>query len=191
MRPLLAGLALILVWAAMLAFGGGTPLDRALLLELHAGGHPALARAAWIVTQFGDEAVLLPITALAALLLIVRRERHAAVVLLAVALSARLLVELLKMWTARPRPEAALHLVGTQTWSFPSGHATNATVIGLALALLLVRDPRRRRAALCAAALLAFLVGLSRVMLGVHWPSDVVAGWAFGLLFVLLLVRLS
>jgi undecaprenyl-diphosphatase len=191
MRFLLAGLALILVWAAMLAFGGGTPLDRALLLQLHAGGHPALVRAAWIVTQFGDEAVLLPITALAAVLLIVRRKVHAAVLLLAIALSGRLLVELLKLWTARPRPEASLHLVGTQTWSFPSGHAANATIVGLALALLLVRDPRRRLAALAAAALLALLVGLSRVMLGVHWPSDVVAGWAFGLLGILLLVRLK
>ena len=188
MRLLACGLVLILVWAAMLAFGGGTPLDRALLLELHAGGQPALVRAAWIVTQFGDEALLLPVTALAALLLIVRRERHAAVVLLAFTLSGRLLVELQKAWVARPRPEAQLHLVGTQTWSFPSGHAANSTIVALALALLLVRDPRHRLAALAAAALLAVLVGLSRVMLGVHWPSDVLAGWAFGLAWILLLL---
>jgi membrane-associated phospholipid phosphatase len=191
MRFVLAGLGLILVWAAMLAFGGGGPLDRDVLLALHAGAHPALVRAAWIVTQFGDEAVLLPVTALVALLLIVRRERRAAVLLLLVTLSGRLLVELQKGWTARPRPEAELHLVGTQTWSFPSGHAANATIVALALALLLVRDPRRRLPALIAAALLAFLVGLSRVMLGVHWPSDVVAGWAFGLLGTVLLLRLK
>jgi len=190
MRLPLAGLALLL-WAAMLAFGGGTDPDRALLLQLHAGGHPILVRAAWIVTQFGDEAVLLPLTALAALLLIVRRERHSALLLLAITLSGRLLVELQKIWIARPRPEAELHLVGTQTWSFPSGHAANATMVGLALALLLVRDPRRRLVALTGAASLAFLVGLSRMMLGVHWPSDVVAGWAFGLLWILLLLSLT
>lgn len=191
MRVLLAGFGLLLVWAAMLAFGGGAPLDRELLLALHAGAHPSLVRAAWIVTQFGDEAVLLPVTAVAALLLIVRRKRRAAVLLLLVTLSGRLLVELQKGWTARPRPEAELHLVGTQTWSFPSGHAANATIVALALALLLVSDLRRRRAALAVAALLAFLVGLSRVTLGVHWPSDVVAGWAFGLLWLLLLLGVA
>ena len=188
MRLALAGLVLVLIWAAMLALGGGTPPDRALLLAFHAGSEPALARAAWIVTQFGDEAVLLPLSAVAALLLIVRRERRSAVLLLAFTLSGRLLVQLQKGLAARPRPEAELHLVGTPTWSFPSGHAANATIVGFAFALLLVRDRRQRAYALAAAASLALLVGLSRVMLGVHWPSDVIAGWAFGLAWTLLLI---
>ena len=114
MRLALAGLVLVLIWAAMLALGGGTPPDRALLLAFHAGSEPALARAAWIVTQFGDEAVLLPLSAVAALLLIVRRERRSAVLLLAFTLSGRLLVQLQKGLAARPRPEAELHLVGTR-----------------------------------------------------------------------------
>jgi undecaprenyl-diphosphatase len=59
------------------------------------------------------------------------------------------------------------------------------------LALTLVDDPRRRMFWLLAAFALAFLIGLSRPMLGVHWPSDVIAGWSFGLLWAMLLVWLS
>jgi undecaprenyl-diphosphatase len=61
----------------------------------------------------------------------------------------------------------------------------------LTLALALTRDTRWHRAAAAAAIVLSLLVGTSRVMLGVHWPSDVVGGWAFGLLWVLLTLRLA
>jgi undecaprenyl-diphosphatase len=75
--------------------------------------------------------------------------------------------------------------------SFPSGHAANSMIVYLALALLAFDDPRHRRWAVAGALLLSFLIGLSRPMLGVHWPSDVVAGWAFGLLWTLLVLGLS
>src|SRR5690606_17887560 len=75
------------------------------------------------------------------------------------------------------------HLVEVQTWSFPSGHATSSAVVYLTLGALLTRvQPRRRIKAyvLGVALALTLLVGLSRVYLGVHWPSDVLAGWALG-----------
>ena len=75
-----------------------------------------------------------------------------------------------------------------KTWSFPSGHATSSMIFYLTLALAIA--PRGwRRAAATGAILLSLLIGLSRVMLGVHWPSDVVGGWCFGLLWVLLTLR--
>ena len=61
----------------------------------------------------------------------------------------------------------------------------------LALALALTAGTRWHRPAAAAAVLLSLLIGTSRVMLGVHWPSDVVGGWAFGLLWVLLTLRLA
>ena len=61
----------------------------------------------------------------------------------------------------------------------------------LTLALVLSESTRWRGAAVSAALLLSFLIGTSRVMLGVHWPSDVIGGWAFGLLWVMLTLRLA
>ena len=78
-----------------------------------------------------------------------------------------------------------------KTSSFPSGHAANSMIFYLALALVLTAGTRWHRPAAVAALLLSLLIGTSRVMLGVHWPSDVVGGWAFGLLWVLLTLRLA
>jgi undecaprenyl-diphosphatase len=189
-RFVLAAAVLLSVWTAMLVFGAGA-LDHDILRILYAGGHSVFARAAWIVTQLGGAAVLMPVTAIGALLLIVRRDLRGAALLLGITLSGRILIELQKGWTARPRPEDYLHLVATRSDSFPSGHAGNATLVWLTLALLIPRTARLRAPLLWTAALLAVAVGLSRPMLGVHWASDVVAGWAFGLFWMVLLLRLS
>jgi len=75
------------------------------------------------------------------------------------------------------------HLVQIHTASFPSGHATMSAVVYLTLATLIVRlvdDVAVRVYVLAVAILLTLAVGLSRIYLGVHWPSDVAAGWALG-----------
>ncbi len=84
---------------------------------------------------------------------------------------------------ARPRPPTAVHLVHASGYAFPSGHTATATMSYALLATLLaLAFPRIRRWILVsAAAVIALAVGLSRVYLGVHWPSDVIGGWAFGL----------
>jgi membrane-associated phospholipid phosphatase len=189
MKAILAGLALI--WAAMLWLGGDA-LDRAVLAFLYAGDNPALGRAARVVTELGSFPVVMTLAAIGALLLAWRRETRAALLLLALPLSSGLVVELLKRWIGRLRPHDQEHmLVQVQSYAFPSGHTTNATVVWLGLALLLVRGPRARLLAIGAAAIMAVAIGLSRNMLGVHWPSDVVGGWAFGLFWILLLARLA
>lgn len=184
----MAGLAL--VWGAMLWLGTGA-LDNAILNALYAGGHDGWTPVALIVTRFGDPDLLLLVTGLVALLLIARREMRGAALLLGVSLSGRLIVDLQKAWIARPRPDAHLHLVGTRTDSFPSGHAASALIVWVMIALLIPQGARWRRPALVIAALVAIAAGVSRPMLGVHYPSDVVAGWAFGLFWILLLTWLS
>jgi undecaprenyl-diphosphatase len=174
----------------MLWIGTG-PVDRAVLDFLYAGGNAVRTTAALIVTRLGDPDLLLLVTGLAALLLIARRDRRSAALLLGIGLSGRLLVDLQKAWIGRPRPDAHLHLVGTRTDSFPSGHAASAVLVWVTLAILLPREARWRRPVLAGAIIVALLTGLSRPMLGVHYPSDVVGGWCFGLFWVLLLIRLT
>jgi undecaprenyl-diphosphatase len=93
------------------------------------------------------------------------------------------LSQLLKAFYDRTRPDLVDHLVTTHTASFPSGHATMSTIVYLTLAALIVRlvdNVRARIYVMSVAVLVSILVGLSRIYLGVHWPSDVAAGWALG-----------
>ena len=117
--------------------------------------------------------------------------RHLPWVLIAVTLIGRGLSELQKYWIARARPDLGAHLVVVKTSSFPSGHATSSMIFYLTMALALTVGTRWHRPAVAGAILLSLLVGTSRVMLGVHWPSDVIGGWAFGMLWVLLTLRLA
>ncbi|MBL7501838.1 phosphatase PAP2 family protein [Frankia sp. CNm7] len=91
---------------------------------------------------------------------------------------------------ARPRPPSVSWLTEPFGFSYPSGHTVTATIgYGLAAGLLLRLVPPTRRAVaviVASAAVLAVGVGVSRVYLGVHWPSDVLGGWAFGLFWLAL-----
>jgi membrane-associated phospholipid phosphatase len=185
----LALLGLVLAWAVMLLFGG-MEFDRGLLLFAFASD-PTVATVARGFTVLGSASVLLSLTGIGAGWMLVRREWRAAALLVGITVSGRLLVTLQKDWTARLRPDATGHLVPVESLAFPSGHAANTTMVLLCLALLVPWTERGRQFAVWAAVWLAILVGLSRVMLGVHWPSDVIGGWAFGLLWTLLFLHLS
>jgi undecaprenyl-diphosphatase len=186
----LALAGLVLAWAAALLFGA-MEFDRGLLIFFYAGDRPDLRTAASWLTELGGGNVLLAATGFGAGILLYRRDWRGALLLAGISLSGRLLIELQKDWTARLRPDPQGHLVPVETFAFPSGHAANATMVWLCLALLVPRRPRTRALAVWAAVWLALAVGTTRVMLGVHWPSDVIGGWALGLFWALALLRLS
>ena len=96
-----------------------------------------------------------------------------------VLLGGRLLVEAIKLLVHRARPALDPHPVLTHSLSFPSAHAANSMIVFPAIALFFL-PAFRRGGALFAAVSASLLIGASRVLLGVHWPSDVVAGWAVG-----------
>lgn len=178
-------LALAALFVAMLYLGAGNA-DKDVLMALYARDVPWLAASAAAVTQLGSWWTVIAVTIVAALWFFYCGDRWAAVTLLLASFGGRLLVVVQKDYFARLRPEEHLRLVEVQSDSFPSGHSANPMVAYLPLALLLFDDPQRKRLAAAVAISVALLSGISRPMLGVHWPSDVVAGWSFGLLWVTL-----
>jgi membrane-associated phospholipid phosphatase len=175
------------IWLTMLLLGRGA-LDRNIYEALYAGGRPALILVARILTFLGEPTVLVGAGFLIAAWLWWSGRSRFALGLLLVILIGRGLSEAQKYWIARARPTLEPHLVIVKTSSFPSGHATSSMIFYLTLVLALAPAAWRRPAA-AAAILLSLLIGMSRVMLGVHWPSDVIGGWSFGLLWVLVTLR--
>jgi len=170
--------------------GDSKAFDEALLLALRVPGdsHDPLGpgwleEAARDVTALGGTTVVTLITlAVIGFLAVDGKPRTAGLVVVSVG-GGMLLTTLLKLGFARPRPDLVPHAVEVYTASFPSGHATAAAVAYLTLGGLLSWSQRRRRVkiyVLTVAVVLTALVGASRVYLGVHWPTDVIAGWCVG-----------
>lgn len=110
-------------------------------------------------------------------------KRAAALFVLIAIAGGMALSEILKALFARPRPDLVAHLVDVHSTSFPSGHAMLSAMTFLTLGALLAREQSRRRLKIyliSVAILLTLAVGASRVYLGVHWPTDVLAGWCAG-----------
>lgn len=178
---MLIGLAA--AWGIALLFGA-MEFDRGLLL-LARSATPEVAEAARWATLLGDSGLLMTAAGVGAGLLLAQKRWHAAAWLVAICVSGRLLVSAQKEWLERIRPDVEGYLVPASSYAFPSGHSANATITWLALALLVPLDSRWRASAVWTSALVAIAVGVSRPILGVHWPSDVIGGWAFGLFWVL------
>ena len=165
-------------------------VDTALLLLLRTPGAAAdplgprwLEDMARDLTALGSVGVLV-LWMLAALgYLVLAGKRHAALAVLVAVTGGQVLSTLLKLGFDRPRPDLVPHAVEVSTASFPSGHSMMAAVTYLTLGVLLARVERQWRIKvyyLGLAAFLTALVGITRVYLGVHWPSDVLGGWAVG-----------
>lgn len=182
-------IALLLgIWVFMLKTGGpGSQVDLDILYTV---GRSALVPAAHVLTELGSWWVILPAACIAGAWLAWRGEvRRGAILVLIVALG-KMAIELQKYQFDRERPDPHGHLVAVHNMAFPSGHSSNAMMAWLAIALLAVPE-RYRRQAVMIALLLAALTGISRLVLAVHWPSDVAGGWAFGAAWVLLLASFA
>ena len=165
-------------------------IERWLLLAFRTTADPAVPIGpVWLegavrdITALGSYTVLGLVTLATATGCWLAGRRSLAVFVLAAAIGAVIWVESLKLLFARPRPEVVPHGVMVHTLSLPSGHATATTAIYLTQALILASYQTRRRLRVlivATAVIVSLLVGCSRVFLGVHWPSDVAAGWTLG-----------
>ena len=135
------------------------------------------------LTGLGGTIVLVIVSLAAFFFLLMTGRTHSAYMLAASVIGAMILSQTMKLGFNRPRPDLVPHGARVYTMSFPSGHAMMSTAVYLTLAALLARTQQRSRVRIFiifVAAMLTILVGASRVYLGVHWPTDVLAGWAGG-----------
>ena len=172
-------------------------MDRILILALREPGDPsAPIGPPWMeevvrdITALGSGAVLvLLVSAVAGFLALRARSRGLLYLLLVSTAGGSLMASILKDIFERSRPDLVTHLTRVSTSSFPSGHSVMAAVVYLTLGAILagtVKPLSQKIYFMVVAFLLAILVGLSRVFLGVHYPSDVLAGWAAGLAWAVL-----
>lgn len=183
----LFGLGLL---ASEVAEGDTFAIDKAIVTGLRTAADSAVPIGPhwlqkWLTdfTALGGAPVLTLLTVIVVGLLAAMR-KYAMAGFVAVAISAGAILSFtIKAIFERPRPEIVPHLVEVSSTSFPSGHAMNSSIVYLTLAVLLARsmDSRRVQVYLIGTAIaLALMIGCTRVYLGVHWPSDVLAGWTVG-----------
>jgi len=188
------GFAIVLVHDV--ARGRALKFDSTLLLALRQPGHldvpigpPWLQQSAIDLSALGGFTLLWLLGGAATgFMLYVNRRAEAAWLTASIA-GASLLNTALKLYLHRPRPDLVPHLARVSNASFPSGHAMISAAIYLTIGAMLAETQARAsaRAYLMGfAAFLAIAIGCSRVYLGVHWPSDVLAGWCFGSLWALI-----
>jgi undecaprenyl-diphosphatase len=180
-----AAAALILLFLACFELGGAIDPTVAAAAAAIRAESPAILSSALFLTNLGSAPMTLGVAVVGAIVLIRRRRQSRAAILLLAVIIERLAVDGLKLFFGRARPLFDDSLVHVNSLSFPSGHAANGLTAWL-LAACLVAPAPYRRPAIIAAITIALVVGATRVLLGVHWLSDVVGGWSAGLLAVML-----
>lgn len=199
---LIGGIALVLLLLGFAALsdlvleGGTQQFDDRVLQSLRRADNPSipigpawLTGAALDITALGSASVLgLVVAAIVGFMLLQGLHRTALLVFVA-STGGWILNSFLKELFQRPRPEIVPHLREVMTLSFPSGHAMTSAAVYLTLGAVLMRvadRPVTRMYCMGFAMFLAAIIGMSRVYLGVHYPTDVLAGWLVGLSWALI-----
>ncbi len=165
-------------------------LDRGILLALRDPanlsdplGPPWFEEMMRDFTALGSTGVLTLLTIVVLLFLLMTHRRHSALLVALSVAGGTALSQVMKWGFDRPRPDLVPHGTAVYTQSFPSGHAMLSAIVYLTLGALLARTQARTRVKvfmLAVAAAVTVLVGISRIYLGVHWPTDVLGGWMLG-----------
>jgi undecaprenyl-diphosphatase len=196
LTAIVAGGWLFIALADEVVEGGTAQIDRTILLAMRHSqephdpiGGPVVEEAARDITALGGTTVLCLLTLITCGYLVLAGKRHMAGFILACIVTGLMAGFILKEIFRRPRPDLVPHAVYTVSTSFPSGHSMMSAVTYLTLGALLSRSESRMRIKayfMIIAAFMSGAVGFTRVYLGVHWPTDVLAGWTAGAVWALL-----
>lgn len=197
---IIAGLLTIFIQLADEVMEGEThAFDTAVLLAFRTSDPSDPIGPQWLelamadLTALGGHAVLTLLSLFSIFYLLIHRQRVAAGLVALSGLGGMALNAALKLGFDRPRPTLVAHLAEVHTLSFPSGHAMLSAIIYLTLGALLARNQTQTISKIYimgVAGTLTLLVGLSRIYLGVHWPTDVIAGWCIGAAWALFCLQL-
>ena len=163
------------------AFG----FDTTILLWLHQHSNSSIDSTMLILTKLGDPEFVVVLITISLSLLLWQKRVWAAQILTLTCLGGLILNQGLKLVFAKPRPQLWTPLIVEHSYSFPSGHALGSSVVYGFLAVLLAQHyPRYRAVIYSVAIVIVGSIGLSRLFLGVHYPTDIIAGYAVGLLWL-------
>lgn len=167
-------------------------LDSAVLEWMVAHRTGWLTTVFWIITYVGNTASVFVLSVAAVAALVKGGRRSDAVLIAATMLSGWVSMDLLKLVFARARPPFPERLVVITSYSFPSGHAMMSMMLATVSIAVMLRSTTKwlhRPAVLALPVVAALSIGFSRIYLGAHWTTDVVAGWVIGALWALAWVR--
>ena len=165
--------------------------DTKILLWLHQHSSPSIDQIMLNITKLGNPEIVVVLVTISLSLLLYYRWFWAAQILVLTCLGGLILNQGLKLVFAKPRPHLWTPLIVEHSYSFPSGHALGSAVLyGFLAVLLASRYPRYRLGIFGVAVVIVSAIGLSRLFLGVHYPTDIIAGYAIGLIWLTTSVKI-
>lgn len=191
---LLFGIFLKLTFETLFEGVNGDPelnkVDKAVILFIANFRYPSITMSAMDITSLGSTTVLTILSIFIFILAMMKKDRISACHIIIGSLGAGVLTKLLKNLFERARPDIVPSLVDVHGFSYPSGHSLASAAIYFTLAIIAFRyfsEFKKRAILFLGSTTIVFLIGLSRIYLGVHYPSDVVAGIAIGTAWAFLL----
>jgi membrane-associated phospholipid phosphatase len=160
-------------------------LDRSFLLWIHQFANPQLDGVMLFITALGDPPTVISIFITTMALLVMRRRSSDGIRFTIACAGGILLNQLMKLFFAKPRPELWTRLIAETSFSFPSGHAVGSMVVYGFIAYILAKEMQQHQHIIyTAATILIIAIGFSRLYLGVHYPTDIIAGYGIGFLWL-------
>ncbi|MEH2289857.1 phosphatase PAP2 family protein [Nostoc sp.] len=165
--------------------------DTTFLLWLHQFANPNLDNLMVFITNLGNPSTVVVVAGISILLLWWRRYQEEAKAFVFACLGGLILNTGLKLFFSKPRPELWHRLISEKSFSFPSGHALGSMVLyGFIAYELAIHYPTFSKVIYSWTVILIAAIGISRLYLGVHWPTDIIAGYGVGFLWLMICITM-